>query len=149
MWWTLVRRGSSSNLSYIYLGSSVCHPVVLSSCHIPVILSVVVAERWAILYVLVIKLTKETRRRVFRGIDFSLFKPNLINIDVHSATCSCSIELYKQSYTLADFLPNCDISRGFLNVFISLVESLQLCMMAGDVIFSGCRVAHLGWGVAQ
>jgi hypothetical protein len=30
-------------LSYIYLGSSVCHPVVLSSCHIPVILSVVVA----------------------------------------------------------------------------------------------------------
>ncbi len=37
----------------------------LSSCHIPV----VVAERWAILYVLVIKLTKETRRRVWRGRD--------------------------------------------------------------------------------
>jgi hypothetical protein len=78
-------------LSYIYLGSSVCH--------IPVIfLSVVVAERWAILYVLVIKLTKEKRRRVCRGRDyrwrdrkgtdrrgrvwiyFSLFKPNLINM---------------------------------------------------------------------
>ncbi len=33
---------------------------------------------------------------------------------VHSATCSCSIELYKQWYKLADFLPNWDISRGFL-----------------------------------
>jgi hypothetical protein len=60
--------GVVQNLSYIYLGFSVCHiPVVLSSCH-PVILSVVVAERWAILYVL-IKLTKETRRRVWRGRD--------------------------------------------------------------------------------
>jgi hypothetical protein len=39
------------------------------SCHIPVVLSVVVAERWAILYVLVIKLTQETRRRVWRGRD--------------------------------------------------------------------------------
>jgi hypothetical protein len=39
-----------SNLSYIHLGSSVCHPVVLSySCHIPVI----VAERLAILYVFI------------------------------------------------------------------------------------------------
>ncbi len=52
-------------LSYIYLGSSVCHiPVIFLSysCHIPI----VVAERWAILYVLVIKLTKETRQRVSR-----------------------------------------------------------------------------------
>jgi hypothetical protein len=49
-----------NNLSYIHLGSSVCHPVILS---------VVVAERRAILYVLVIKLTKETRRRVSRGRD--------------------------------------------------------------------------------
>jgi hypothetical protein len=39
-------------------------------------------------------------------------------MNVHSATCSCSIELYKQWYTLADFLPNCDISRGFLYVCI-------------------------------
>jgi hypothetical protein len=30
------------------------------------------------------------------GIDFSLFKPNLINMNVHSATCSCSVEPYKQ-----------------------------------------------------
>ncbi len=54
---------------YIYLGSSVCHipvchPVVLSySCH-----PVTIAERSAILLVLVIKLTK-TRRRVCRGRD--------------------------------------------------------------------------------
>ena len=33
---------------------------------------------------------------------------------VHSATCSCSVELYKLWYALADFLSNWDISRGFL-----------------------------------
>ncbi len=52
--------------------------------------------------------------------DFSLLKPNMRNIKVHSATSSCSIELYKQRYTLADFLPNWDISRGFL--YISLIS---------------------------
>jgi hypothetical protein len=51
--------------------------------------------------------------------DFSLFKPNLINMKAHSATCSCSVELYKLWYTLEDFLPNWDISRGFL--YISLI----------------------------
>ena len=55
--------------------------------------------------------------------DFSLFKPNLINMNVHSATCSCSDELYKQWYTLADFLPNWDISRGFLDVSITSEHS--------------------------
>jgi hypothetical protein len=35
-----------------------------------------------------------------------LFKPNLKNMNDHSATCSCSIELYKQKFTLADFFPN-------------------------------------------
>jgi hypothetical protein len=51
----------------IYLARVLC---LSYSCHIPVIfLSVVVAERSAILYVLVIKLTKETRRRVSRGRD--------------------------------------------------------------------------------
>ncbi len=46
------------------LGSSVCHiPVIfLSSCR-----PVIVAERWTILDVSVIKLTKETRGRVSRG----------------------------------------------------------------------------------
>jgi hypothetical protein len=38
--------------------------------------------------------------------DFSLFKPNLRNMNVHRATCSCFVELYKQWFTLADFLPN-------------------------------------------
>jgi hypothetical protein len=86
----------------------------------------------------VIKLAKETRRRVSRGRDtdgeigdgeteergceetFLYYKPNLINMKVHSATCSCSVELYKHQFTLADFLadflPNWDISRGFLSV---------------------------------
>ena len=52
---------------------------------------------------------------------FSLFKPNLRNMNVHRATCSCSVELYEQWFTLVDFLPNWDISRGFL--YISLILS--------------------------
>ncbi len=78
-------------------------------------------------------------------IDFSLFKPNLINMNVHSATCSCSIELYKQWYTLADFLPNCDISRGFLYVCIIFIAGrISAAVMAREIIFLGCRVGHLG-----
>ncbi|MFN9941246.1 MAG: hypothetical protein ACK56I_17380, partial [bacterium] len=53
-------------------------------------------------------------------VDFSLFKPNIINMNVHSATCSCSIELYKHWYSLADFFPNWNISRAFL--YISLIR---------------------------
>jgi hypothetical protein len=41
-------------------------------------------------------------------------KPKFRNMWAHSAICSCSVELYKQWYTLADFLPYWDISRGFL-----------------------------------
>ena len=48
--------------------------------------------------------------------DFTLFMPTLINMNVHSAICSWSVELYKQWFTLADFLPNWDISRGFLYI---------------------------------
>ena len=50
--------------------------------------------------------------------DFSLFKPNLRNMNVHRATCSCSVKLYKQWFTLVDFLPNWDISRGFSVLYI-------------------------------
>jgi hypothetical protein len=34
-------------------------------------------------------------------------------MNVHSATCSCSVELYRLWYTLADFLPNWNF-RGTL-----------------------------------
>ncbi len=51
--------------------------------------------------------------------DFSLFNPNLRNMTVHRATCSCSVELCKQWYTLADFLPNWDISRGFFYILFA------------------------------
>jgi hypothetical protein len=76
--------------------------------------------------------------------DLSLFKPNLRNINVHSATCSCSVELYKQWHTLADFLPNWDISRGFLDVCIIYIAGrISAAVMAGDIISLECRVAHL------
>jgi hypothetical protein len=48
--------------------------------------------------------------------DFRLFMPNLINMNVHSVICSWSVELSKQWYTLADFLSNWDISPGFLYI---------------------------------
>ncbi len=54
------------------------------------------------------------RGRVLR--DISLFKPNLINMNVHSATCSCPVELYKLWYILADFLPNWNFRGGFSTV---------------------------------
>jgi hypothetical protein len=60
--------------------------------------------------------------------DFSLFKPILKNMNVHSATCSCYVELYKQVYsTLADFLANLHF-RGVFSPYVSftsLVGSVQ------------------------
>ena len=64
-------------------------------------------------------------------------------MNVHSATCSCSIELYKVCYTLADFLPNCDIYAGFsLCMHIFIAGRISAAVMAGDIIFLGCRVAQ-------
>ncbi len=47
-------------------------------------------------------------------------KHNLINMKVHSATCSCSVELYKQWFTLADLFPKLGYSWGFL--YMSLIS---------------------------
>ena len=76
--------------------------------------------------------------------DFCLFKPNLINMNVHSDTCSCSVELYKLWYTLADFLPNWDISRGFLYIltinvplFKKLRDLIFFCGIRGGEIVKG------------
>ena len=41
-------------------------------------------------------------------------------MNVHSATCSCSVELYKQWFTLADFFPKLGFSGGFL--YMSLIR---------------------------
>ncbi len=46
-------------------------------------------------------------------IDFSLFNPNQRKMYVCSATFSCSIELFKQWFTLADFFPQTGIFAGF------------------------------------
>jgi hypothetical protein len=46
-----------------------------------------------------------------------LLKPNLINMNVHSATWSYSVELYKLWYTSADFSLT-GIFAGFLYVSI-------------------------------
>ncbi len=54
-------------------------------------------------------------------------------MNVHRATSSCSVELYKQWFTLADFLPNWDISRGFL--YILFTERNSATAIAGDIIF--------------
>ncbi len=63
-----------------------------------------------------------------------MFNPNLINMNVHSATCSCSVELYKLWYTLADFLPNWNF-RGFSLHIINFAVRISAAAMAGDIIF--------------
>ncbi len=52
---------------------------------------------------------------------------------VHSATFSCSIELYKLWYTLADFFPNWDISRGFLLLPLFCRKDQRSCDVRGTL----------------
>jgi hypothetical protein len=55
---------------------------------------------------------------------------------VHSATFRCSVELYKLWYTLADFLPNWNISRGFLYVcIIYIAGKIRAAVRAGYINF--------------
>ncbi len=100
-----------------------CRPVILSSCHIRGTLSYSLCfsdqtdqgneteglEREGLRW----RDRKETDRRGRVWRDFSLFKPNLRNMNVHSATCSYSVELYKLWYTLADFFPKLVHFAGF------------------------------------
>ena len=79
--------------------------------------------------------------------DFSLFKPKLSSMQVHSATCSCSVELYKQWYTLADFLSNWNF-RGF-SLYIIHQKEQRSCDGRGTLYFLGCRVAQMGCSAAQ
>ncbi len=62
-----------------------------------------------------------------------MFKPNIININVHSATCSCSVELYKW-FTLADFFPQTGIFAGFSLHIINLAVRISAAVMAGAII---------------
>ncbi len=63
-----------------------------------------------------------------------MFKPNLINMNVYSATCSCSVELYKQWFTLAEFFPKLGFSRVSLQI-INFAVRISAAAMAGDIIF--------------
>ena len=56
-------------------------------------------------------------------------------MNVHSATCSCSVELYELWYTLADFLPNWDISRGFLLFPLFCRKDQRSCDVRGTLYF--------------
>ncbi len=100
-----------------------------------------VGERWAILYVLVTKLTKETRRRVWGGRDRKgtdwrrRVWRDFLCLSLTWKTCRFTVppavallNYISSGKLLSDFLPNWDISRGFLYVynFISLVGSAQL-----------------------
>jgi hypothetical protein len=117
-------------LSYIHLGSSVCrpvcHPVILSSCHNCGTLCYSFSfnnqtdsgdemeglEREGYGW----RDRKGTDRRGRVWIDFSLFNPNQRKMYVRSAPCSCSVELYKLWFTLADFLPNWHFAGFSLSV---------------------------------
>ncbi len=56
------------------------------------------------------------------------------------------MELYKQCFTLVDFFPKPGFSRGFLyiSLFINLAVRVSAAMMAGDIIFLGCRTVYKG-----
>jgi hypothetical protein len=71
-------------------------------------------------------------------------KPNLRNMNDHSATCSCSVELYKQWFTLADFFPNWDFPGVFSKYHYFVVRVSEAAMCGEHYIFLGCRIAHLG-----
>ncbi len=123
------RGPKPTSLSYIHLGSSVCHPV----CHPVIFLSYSCHSCGTLSYSLCLRNQtghrderegferegyrwRDRRGRDWRGrvwIDFSLYKPNLINKNVHSATCSCSVKLYKQWFTLADFFSQTGIFAWF------------------------------------
>ncbi len=67
--------------------------------------------------------------------DYSFFKVNLRNIEIHSATCSCIIELfdYKRSCnTFVDFWLNWEFSWGFLFLSIILLEERLSCYWRGE-----------------
>jgi hypothetical protein len=54
--------------------------------------------------------------------------PNIIKMNVHSATCICSIELWKQWNTLSDFLPNWNFRGVFskYHYFVVRISGLAL-----------------------
>ena len=64
--------------------------------------------------------------------------PNLINMNVHSAICSSSVELNKQWYTLADFLPNWEHFAGFSLYSINNAVRISEAAMGGpgDIILN-------------
>jgi hypothetical protein len=59
-------------------------------------------------------------------------------MNVHRATCSCSVEPYKQWFTLADFFPNWDFRGVFVTyTVINFAVRISEAAMkgAGEIIF--------------
>jgi hypothetical protein len=58
-------------------------------------------------------------------------------MNVHCATCSCSVELYKQWYTFADFFPNWNF-RGVFSTHINFAVRISEAAMGEEhYIFQG------------
>ncbi len=78
-----------------------------------------------------------------------MFKPKKRKMQVHSATCSFSIALYKQCYTLADFLPKLGHFAGFSIIsFMQPQGSAQLRWVGNIICFRVQRSSEC-CGVAQ
>jgi hypothetical protein len=59
------------------------------------------------------------------------------------------MELYRQCFTLADFFSQTGIFAGFSLHIINLAVRISAAMIAGDIIFLGCRTVYKGameWG---
>jgi hypothetical protein len=75
--------------------------------------------------------------------NYTLIKPNLRSMWVHSATFSCINELHEKWYTLAVFA-KLEFSRGFLYISLISPKGSAKLRYAENIIFLGCRLAHLG-----
>ncbi len=59
--------------------------------------------------------------------DYYLFNPNMRNVQIRSATCSCIIELYEKWYRTISWVsfPNQDFSPGFLHKIINIAGRIS------------------------
>ena len=54
-------------------------------------------------------------------------------MNVHSATCSCSVELFKQWFTLTDFFAKLGYFAGFSLNIIYIVGRISAAAIAGNI----------------
>jgi hypothetical protein len=70
-------------------------------------------------------------------------------MNVHRATCSCSVELYKQWFTLADFFAKLGYFAGFSLHIISVADAVKIIEAASCGVHFIFRVPRCSFGVRR